>query len=343
MCYLLEPMGDGDPPLAAFASKRILLTGGSGFMASNVVARLAGVNCRLVRIRRAGSPMPTDPSSAATIEHVEGDISEPDFWSKVLPGADIVYHFAAQTSVYQADQRPAEDLRSNVQPMISLLESCRTQGHQPLIVFAGTVTVFGLATKLPVDESQPPMPLSMYDWHKLLAEAHLEHYARQGWARGTTLRLANIYGPGPASGKADRGILNLMMRRALKGEALTLYGEGTQVRDYLYVTDAVDAFLAAALHPDAVNGRHFVLSSGEGHTLAEAFQLVADRAAILTGNKTTVVHVDPPTGLSRVEDRNFIGNTAQFRAATGWRPRTTLVQGIDATLRHFHSASSSIP
>jgi nucleoside-diphosphate-sugar epimerase len=301
------------------------------------------VECRIVRIRRSGTPVPPDPMGLAQFEHVEGDISERGFWEQVLPGADIVYHFAAQTSVYQADQHPVEDLQANVMPMVSLLETCREHGHRSQIIFSGTVTVFGLSTTLPVDETHPSAPVTMYDWHKLLAEAHLEHYARNGWARGTTLRLANIYGPGPVSGKADRGILNFMMRRALKGEALTLYGTGEQVRDYLFVTDAVDAFLAAAAHPEQVNGRHFVLSGGEGHTLAQAFQLVADRATLLTGKQVPVSSVAPPPGLSKIEDRSFIGNTAQFRDATGWAPRVNLVQGIDATLKTFHSQTIPIP
>ncbi len=332
-----------DSCFAALRGKRILITGGSGFIASNIVARLAPVDCRIVRIRRTGSVVPPKPAGFAKIEHLEGDIRERGFWERVLPGMDIVYHFAAQTSVYQADQNPAEDLQGNVMPMVSLLEFCRQHGHRPQIIFSGTVTVFGLSTKLPVDETHPAAPVTIYDWHKLLAEAHLEHYARNGWARGTTLRLANIYGPGPVCGKADRGILNFMMRRALKNETLTIYGTGEQVRDYLFVTDAVDAFLAAAAHPKQVNGRHFVLSSGEGHTLAQAFQLVADRAALLTGRRVTVTNVAPPPSLSIIEDRSFIGNTAQFRAATGWRPLVDLVQGIDATLKTFHSETAPNP
>ena len=301
-------------------------------MAANLVARLSSVDCRIVRITRADAPAPASLPGRAQYEHLAGDIGDREFWEGALPRADFIFHFAAQTSVYFADEKPGADWRANVLPMLTLLEICREKGHRPVILFSGTATQFGLPERIPVDESMPDRPVTIYDHHKIAAEAYLEHYVRQGWARGATLRLANIYGPGPASAKPDRGILNLMMRRALKGEALTLYGAGHQMRDYLFVTDAVDAFLAAAAYADAVNGRHFVVSSGEGHTLTQAFQLVAERAALRTGTRVPVTSIAPPPGLSRIEDRSFVGNISRLREATGWEPRTKLSAGIDLTL-----------
>ena len=328
-------MAPADTRLAAFTGKRILITGGAGFLASNLVARLSSVDCCVVRITRTDAPATANVPGRVQCKHLAGDISAREFWEGALPATDFLFHFAAQTSVYTADEHPAADWQANVLPMLSLLEVCREKGHRPIILFSGTVTQFGLPEHLPVDESQPDRPVTIYDHHKIAAEAYLEHYVRQGWARGANLRLANIYGPGPASGKPDRGVLNLMMRRALKGEALPLYGVGHQMRDYLFVTDAVDAFLAAAAHADAVNGRHFVLASGEGHTLAQTFHLVAERAALLTGNQVAVTHVPPPAGLSRIEDRSFVGDISQLSAATGWEPSTKLVAGLDMSLKSF--------
>lgn len=318
-----------------FAGKRILITGGAGFLASNLVMHLAGTECTVVLITRFGKSVPSTPSGRARCEHMSGDIAEQGFWETALPGADFVFHFAAQTSSYTADKKPLADWSANVLPMISLLEACRTGGHRPMVLFSATVTQFGLPSCLPVDESQPDRPVTIYDYHKLTAEYYLEHYVRQGWARGASLRLANIYGPGPVSGSADRGILNLMMRRALRGEAITIFGSGHQVRDYLYITDAVEAFLAAAIHSERVNGRHFVVASGEGHTLEQAFNLVAERAGDLTGKRVSVVNVTPPPGLSRIEDRNFSGDFSRFSVATGWIPMIKLADGLARTLNIF--------
>ena len=266
-----------------------------------------------------------------------GLISERSFWTEALDGVDFVFHFAAQTSVNAANGSPAEDWHANVQPMLHLLETCRQRDWRPGILFSGTVTQVGIPERLPVDETHPDRPVSIYDWHKLLAETYLEHYVREGWARGTTLRLANIYGPGPASGAADRGTLNQIMSRALRGQPITLYGTGRQIRDYLFVDDAVQAFLAAASHVEDVNGRHFVLGSGTGHTLCDAFKLVADRAERLTGREVQMVSVDPPR-LSPIDDRNFVADVTQFRCATQWCPRTTLIDGIDITLKSLLAA-----
>lgn len=328
--------------LSGLAGQRLLITGGNGFLAANVVAQLADVDCQITRITRAGTPAPGSVAGRVRGEQFAGDIAQPAFWEAALPGADVVFHFAAQTSVYTADQNPAADWQANVLPLLTLLEVCRAQGHRPLILFAGTCTQFGLPERTPVDESCPDRPVTIYDQHKLAAESYLEHYVRNGWARGAALRLANIYGPGPVSGKPDRGILNLMMRRALKGEALTLFeGCGRLLRDYLCVTDAVAAFLAAAQHAEAVNGQHFVLASGEGHTLAQAFQLVAERAALLTGHLVPVTSAPAPAGLSRIEHRNFVGDSRRLQAATGWQPQTSLAVGIDRTLQFLRAESIS--
>jgi UDP-glucose 4-epimerase len=168
-----------------------------------------------------------------------------------------------------------------------------------------------------------------------MSEQYLRWYAEQRYVRGVVLRLANVYGPGPRSSKADRGILNQMMRRALNGEALTVFGTGEFVRDYVYVTDVAHAFLAGAQHADALNARYFVIGSGRGHSIAEAMHMISDRAFARTGRRAEVRHVDPPQSLSPIEQRHFVADSSQFCRATGWHPRYALADGIDATMESF--------
>jgi UDP-glucose 4-epimerase len=156
-----------------------------------------------------------------------------------------------------------------------------------------------------------------------------------GAVKGAALRLANVYGPGPASSSADRGILNQMVRKALKGETLRIYGKGDFLRDYVYVEDVARAFALAADHVDAVNGKHFVISTGTGHTLAQAVRLVAERVAARTGRQALVEHVAPPASLSPIDTRNFVGDPSAFARATGWRPSVSLQEGIDRTIDFF--------
>lgn len=199
-------------------------------------------------------------------------------------------------------------------------------------MFSGTATEVGIPKSLPVNETQEDYPVTIYDLHKLMAENYLKYYSRQGIVQGTVLRLTNVYGPGPKSSSADRGVINMMMYKALAGEPLTVYGKGDNLRDYVYVKDVVSAFLRATIHMEQLNGKHFVLGSGKGHTIAQAINLVADRVALKTGQRVSVKHIEPPSFQSPIEGRNFIADTRQFTLATGWQAHYPLKDGIDQTL-----------
>jgi len=314
--------------------KTILISGGAGYLASALVELLKNIDCHIIRMQRQGS-RPAPVTGTARISDLAGDVRDPMVWERSLAGVDYIFHFAAQTSTYIANADPLADQSANVQPMLHMLETCRRQAQHPTVCFSSTVTVAGIPARLPVNESHPDHPRTIYDLHKLMAEQYLRWYSEQGLVGGVTLRLSNVYGPGPSSSRADRGILNQMIRRSLAGETLTIYGAGDQVRDYLYVEDAARAFLAAALHSEALNGKCYVIGSGQGHTIAEAIGLVADRAKAKTGIPVPVQHVAPPKDLSPIEERDFVADSGRFSRATGWQARHTLDQGIELTLEAF--------
>jgi UDP-glucose 4-epimerase len=314
-------------PFQQLAGKKILVTGGSGYLAASLLSLLRDVDCQVTRLDLKHDA--AAPGGMARIIDVDGDVSRIETWQENLPAADIVFHFAAQTSVYLSNNDPLADNLRNVQPMLYLLETCRQKGLHPVVIFSGTVTVTGMPQRIPVDETHPDEPVTMYDVHKLMAENYLKYYSRQGIVDGAILRLANVYGPGPSSSSADRGILNMMVKKAVNGEDLTLYGKGEFLRDYIYVQDVAAAFLLAAINIAKVKGQHFVLGTGKGTTLAEAFKLVTERVTAKTGKKVNVVSVDPPAGLSLIENRNFVANSGKFTGLTGWQAETSLAAGID--------------
>ncbi|MDW7710834.1 MAG: NAD-dependent epimerase/dehydratase family protein [Deferrisomatales bacterium] len=314
-----------------FTGKGILITGGAGYLASSLVALLKDAYCRIVRLDRPGAAWEPVRGNAQVVD-VAGDVSDPAVWERNLHGIDFVFHFAAQTSTYEANDSPVADQAVNVRPMLYLLEACRRRGARPTVCFSSTVTVAGMPERLPVDECHPDHPFTVYDLHKRMAEQYLRWYAEQGFVQGVILRLANVYGPGPRSSRSDRGVLNQMICRALAGEVLTVYGAGDQVRDYVYVEDVVRAFLAAARHAEALSGRHFIIGSGRGHTITEAMRMIAERVASRTGREVAVRHVAPPDGLSPIEGRHFVGDSSLFSGLTGWQPRTSLAEGIDRTM-----------
>lgn len=315
----------------SLADKTILITGGGGFIANAIVRSLHDTDCRIVRLVRR-------PQSAyshlgkAHVTDVIGDATDRRMWQSMDVNIDFVFHLAAQTSTYEANRDPFADFNHNVLPMHLMLDACSKWNTRPVIVFASTVTICGLADRLPVDEKHSDQPITVYDLHKQMAENYLKYYVRLGHVTGAVLRLANVYGPGPRSSRADRGILNQMIGRALSGQALTVYGTGSQLRDYVHVDDVARAFVAAATHADEVNGGHFIIGTGVGHSIAQAMQLIAERVAARTGIIVPVKSVDPPANLSPIEARNFISNSSRFMDATGWRAHHELAQGLDSIL-----------
>jgi UDP-glucose 4-epimerase len=316
---------------ACCAGKRILVTGGAGYLAGSLVNLLKVADCHITRLGRSAEKF-TPVTGAARIEDAVGDVRERSVWERELKNVDIVFHLASQTSVYVANEDPTADFEANVRPMLYLLETCRRQNLHPVVLFSGTVTEAGIPTRLPVDESHPDNPVTVYDLHKLMAENYLKYYVAQGFVRGASLRLANVYGPGAKSSSADRGVLNMTILKALAGEPITVYGSGEQLRDYIYVEDVAQAFVRAADSIELTNGSHFVMGTGEGHTIAEAMATVSKRVALKTGLEVPLVHVEPPTPQSPIEGRNFVADSRLFSRLTGWRARYSLAEGIDRTI-----------
>ena len=321
--------------LEAYHKRNILVTGAGGFVGSSLIKALSEVDCTLYRLAR-GSLEPV--SGKAQVQDRAGDIEKPDTWCDIIPKIDTVFHFAAQTSTYVAAENPLADMRVNVGGMIHLLEALRKAGTKPTILFSGTVTQVGMPEDLPVDESFPDVPVTLYDLSKLTEERYLKYYCGEEWIRGACLRLSNVYGPTRVSSKEDRGILNKIVRMALAEEPLSVFDGGKFMRDYIFIDDVVAAFLYAGANAEKINGRHFVISSGKGVTLKEAFQTAVDQVTRKTGKKMTIADRDRPPGFSLIETRNFVGNPSAFIEATGWQPRFSLEEGLSCTVDSIAAA-----
>ncbi len=315
------------------SGKRLLITGASGYLASNLASFLKNIPCEIRRLSRKVELSPVQ--GVALYEDLHGDIRDPSVWEKAMREIDVVFHFAAQTSVYVAENDPIADYQANVLPMLLMLEASKNNGKQSDVIFAGTSTTVGLPSEVPVNETFSDHPITIYDTHKLIAEIYLKQYARQGFIRGTTLRLTNVYGPGPKSSCDDRGVINAMSRRALSGKNLTLYGSGKYIRDYIYIEDVLSAFLLASTNMDLINEKHFVLGTGKGHYISEALHQIAEQVASKTGKHIKVESIDPPSNLSPIEQRSFVADSESFSKITGWQPQYSLKKGIGLTLDSF--------
>jgi UDP-glucose 4-epimerase len=313
--------------LDGLRGKRVLVTGASGYLAANLLKVMRNLPCEIVRVSRSLGEKVFVGGRAKIIDR-EGDVRDRQTWERALDGVEIVFHLAAQTSAHVANKNPEEDWRSNVLPMLHLMESCKARSQKCAVLFSSTVTVTGIPHRLPVDESHEENPLTLYDLHKLMAERYLLHYSSEGHVRGVVLRLANVYGPGPKVRGEDRGILNRMARTAITEGRLEFYG-GDYLRDYIHVEDVVWAFLSAASQNKKLGGRYFVIGRGEGHTLEEAVKMVSDRTEIKTGKRTVVSSVEPPRDFLPIDRRNFVADSRSFSEATGWRPVFSFSRGIE--------------
>ena len=320
--------------LKYYQEKTILITGAAGFIGSSLVRVLSQIECTLICCSREIEKLETiQPVGAgACVVNREIDIRAPSVWDEILEGVDVVFHLAAQTSAKFANDNPCMDMDINLVPIARFIETCQNKNIRPDIIFPGTVTEAGLTHTYPVDEMIQDVPITVYDVNKLAAEKYVCYYGTQLGGRGVTLRLANVYGPGTKSGRPDRGILNMMVMRALKGKSLTVYGDGNYVRDYIFIDDVVNAFVMAGARFDSTNGKYYVLGNGVGHTIREMMETVCDRVAQATGRRVGINYVSIPADLSPIEFRHFVADTARFSADVGWRPEVSLEEGIIRTI-----------
>ncbi len=317
-----------------YRGKTILVTGGHGFIGSALAQSLSAVARKLILIHRSTANTWMPDSHRKEVVEVKGDITIPDTWDSVLRGVDCIFHLAGREYIRGPEFNPWLDLQSNALPVLHLLEACRDGGFRPIIVFASSANLFGMVESLPVNEDHRDDPLIPWAVHKLMAEHYFRSYAHQYGIRSVVLRLANVYGPTVRRSALKKVVVNSMIARALAGENLVLYANHNCVRDYVFLADVVHALLLAGLQTwrEERASKMFVIGSGEGKTIAETWQLIADKVGHFT-NRKVEVNFDLSVNVGAFEMRNFIADSTRFQSVTGWMPRTVISQGIDLTIQ----------
>ena len=327
--------------LSYFENKTILVTGASGYIGNSILQRLSTVSCKIKALVRNKNSFTIPPAnSPAKIDIFEKDIRDKSIWSNLLENVDLFYHLAAQTSSKVANESPNLDLETNLLPILDIIETCRRKNVYPDIIFSGTVTQVGVTKTYPVNEDFKDNPITIYDINKLAAENYLIYYSTQTKGNSCILRLANIFGPGPVSSNADRGIVNFFIKKALKGEDLTIYGKGDFVRDYSYIDDIANAFLLSAIDIDKTKDNYYVIGSGNGYTFKEVVEMIRTIVYKKTGKIAKLVSVVPPEGLSPIESRNFVADSTKFKKISGWESQVSLESGLEKTINYFTKYNS---
>jgi len=263
------------------------------------------------------------------IVFVKGDVRDSDLMKRVVDGADFVFSLAAQVSYVDSNLDPLLDLDINCRGHLHLLMALSQVNRLAKVVFTSSRFVYGTINYNPVDENHPFNCLSIYGIHKLAGEKYYRFYHDAHGLHTVNLRLANPYGPRQQMRHSKYGIVNWFIRLALEGNPLTVFGDGAQQRDYVYVEDVAEAALCAALSPDTA-GDTYNVGSGYGTPFIEMVRVVAE---LLPG--TEVQHLPWPADRYFVETGDYVSDIAKIRAATTWSPRTSLREGIARTIDFY--------
>jgi len=327
---------------SATGVKTVVVTGARGYIGRSLEGPLRDAGYRLRLVSRASNTLETLSPPEAQVSRIAADLRDEGAWLALLADADAVIHLSGRTDLRAAEADPIGDDALNNEPIRALVRACARLPHRQLrVLFASAVTIVGTRHRNPVDEATPDAPESVYDRHKLLCEGLLSQATQKGVLRSCSLRLPNVYGYGRgiSSVNRNRGILNLMMQRAIARKPLTLFGGGQFTRDFVYIDDVADAFCRAVDVPAVYEGKSYVIATGVGSTLADAFALIAREARALTGHDVEISHQPEPPDLHPIERRSFVGDSTLFRAKTGWEPRIQLAAGIRLTLEQLLASS----
>ena len=301
---------------------RCLVLGGKGFIGSHLVDALLHAGHQVRVFDRAGIASLTEPASRAQVEWHDGDFTNESDVTRALAGCDVCFHLVATTLPKSSNADPAFDVDTNVVPSIRLFTQAVRAGVKKVIFVSSGGTVYGMPRYVPVDEVHPTDPISSYGITKLAIEKYLHLFHTLHGLSYAVLRPSNPFGERQRV-QASQGAVAVFMGKVLRGEPVEIWGDGSVVRDYLYIGDLTAAFMAAMGYdgPERV----FNIGSGAGHSLNS----VLDGIEQVTGRKAERRYLaarpfDVPTNVLAI---------GRAKAALNWAPATSFLDGLDRTAR----------
>jgi len=318
---------------ASYDGKRVLITGGLGFIGSNLARRLVDLGASVTLV---DSMIPDYGGNLFNIAGYEervrvniADVRDPYSMRALVRGQDVLFSLAGQVSHMDSMQDPFTDLEINARSPLSILEACRHENPGVKVVYAGTRQQYGKPRYLPLDEDHLQNPTDVNGVNKLAGEwYHMVYHTAYGM-RTASLRLTNTYGPRQLMRHNRQGFIGWFIRLAVEGKTIQLYGDGTQLRDLCFVDDTVDAFLRVGAC-DAANGQVYNLGGLEPISLAElAHKLVA------IAGRGKVEFVPWPEERKRIDIGDVYSSYARVEAVLGWTPTTTLDDGLRTTIDFY--------
>jgi nucleoside-diphosphate-sugar epimerase len=315
-----------------FRGRRVLVTGGLGFIGSALARTLAGAGADVTIVDSLAPQCGGNPANVAGIEGavtiVRADLRDEAALPGLVDGREIVFNLAGHTSHVDSMNAPQIDLQLNCAAQLSLLDACRGAAVPPTIVFASTRQIYGRPRYVPVDESHPIDPVDVNGIHKEAAEKYHLLYASAYDTPVALLRLTNTYGPRMYVRDARQTFLGVWIRELVQGRPFEIWGDGEQRRDFTYVDDAVTALLLAT-GPRA-RGRALNLGDERSVSLRELAELAI---AANGGGEYRIVPF--PEDRKRIDIGDYVADYGAIRELLGWRPTVSVEDGLRRTLEFF--------
>lgn len=315
-----------------FKGSSVLITGGLGFIGSNLAIQLVELGAKVTLvdslIPEYGGNLRNIAPIADRVTVNISDVRDEYAMKYLIQGHDYLFNLAGQTSHLDSMENPFPDLEINARSQLSILEACRKFNPTIRVVFASTRQVYGAPESLPVDERHPLHPVDVNGINKIAGESYHILYNNVYGIRSAVLRLTNTYGPRMRVKDARQTFLGIWIRRLLEGQPILVYGDGKQVRDFNYIDDLVHALLLAAIHEDAY-GHIFNLGADDPTSLR-------DVAAKMTAIHRGTFEVVPfPNKLKAIDIGDYYGDYRRIRSRLGWTPKVSLEEGLKRSIAYF--------
>ncbi len=318
-----------------YRGRRVMITGGLGFIGSNLARRLVDLEADVLLVDSL------IPDYGGNLYNVDGiadalriniaDIRQQTTMNYLVRDREVVFTLAGQVSHIDSMRDPYSDLEINCRSQLTILEACRYNNPRAKVVFAGTRQVYGRPDSLPVDETQLVRPTDVNGINKAAGEYYHLVYNNVFGVRACSLRLTNVYGPRQLIKHNRQGFIGWFIRQVIENGTIQIYGDGSQLRDFVYVDDAADAFLRAGAD-DGCNGEVFNVGGDgpiEHRTLAALLLEIAG-----TGR---IQYVDWPADKKAIDIGSFYADSSRFKRATGWTPTVSLRDGLERTIAFYRA------
>ncbi|MBD2187104.1 NAD-dependent epimerase/dehydratase family protein [Pseudanabaena mucicola] len=316
-----------------FNEKKILITGGLGFIGSNLARQLVQIGADVTVV---DSLIPQYGGNLFNIHDFKDkvninicDVRDPFAMKYLVKGKDYLFNLAGQTSHLDSMSDPQTDLDINASAQLSILEACRQANPDIKIIFASTRQLYGKPDYLPVDEKHPIRPVDVNGINKLAGEWYHLLYSNVYGIRACALRLTNTYGPGMRVKDARQTFLGIWVRQILENQPIKVFGDGQQLRDFNYVDDCVEALLLAASQ-EIANGKVYNLGSSEVINLKDLAHLLTDLSECATYEL-----VPFPPERKAIDIGDYYSDFSLIQQELGWTPKIDLREGLKKTLYFY--------